>query len=77
MVRFSTGVIALVLGLGLLPAHAERWLRSYENDPHKGGAYSWFDVNSIVHDKKSGLILTHRARQETSASRAWFDGAIV
>jgi hypothetical protein len=69
MMRFSTGVIALVLGLGLLPAHAERWLRSYENDPHKSGAYSWFDVDSIVHDKKSGLILAHAASAAIKAVR--------
>jgi phage-related minor tail protein len=63
MVRISVRFLAfiLALGLGLQAAQAERWLRVMASDPNKGGKYGWFDVDSVVVEKTSGLIISRSA----------------
>lgn len=70
MTRFVAAFLGLVLLL-LQPAHAERWLRALAGEkPHNQGAYNWFDVDSVVAEKKSGLVLVHAATLTVKAVRA-------
>ena len=60
MVRYFCAFLALVIGLGLSPAGAERWLRVMQKDPahdRKNDAYHWFDVDTIVRDGKTGFVI--------------------
>jgi len=73
MIRIVAGILALafLVGMAPAPAHAERWLRVLEKDPHKNGpTYNWFDVDSVVHEKKSGLVLVHVGLLSVKAVKA-------
>jgi hypothetical protein len=69
LVRYSLALLGALIGLWLLPANAERWLRSVANEKPQAGAYNWFDVDSVVRDKKSGLVVVHAAVATVNAVR--------
>jgi hypothetical protein len=70
MSRLSFSLLVLFLAAGIVPAEAERWLRALATESPKSGAYDWFDVDSVFHDKTSGLVLTHAVTATVKAIRA-------
>jgi hypothetical protein len=73
MVRYFCAFLALLIGLGLSPASAERWLRVMQKDPthdRKNDAYHWFDVDTIVRDGKTGFVVARVSFVPVKAVRA-------
>jgi hypothetical protein len=69
VIRFSITLVSILIGLGVVPANAERWLRTLPSEKPHSGAYRWFDVDSVVLDKKNGMVLVHLAAATANAVR--------
>jgi hypothetical protein len=59
MNRYSVALASIVIVFGVLPANAERWLRTLPSEKPHAGAYKWFDVDSVVRDKKRLLDVSN------------------
>ena len=68
-IRYATALFGALIGLWLTPAEAERWLRALPSEKPHANAFRWFDVDSVVKDKKSGMVLVHLAAESANAIR--------
>jgi hypothetical protein len=62
-------LFGLLIGLRTVPASAERWLRALPSEKPHSGAFRWFDVDSVVIDKKSNMVLVHVAAATANVVR--------